>query len=197
MIRAPGSGPSPPSTRIMQFLIDLLPVIAFFIAYKLADIYVATGVLIVGVLMQTAWSWIRHRKVSPMLLTSAVLVLVFGGLTLLIHDPVFIKWKPSIVNWLFAGAFLASQWLPGPTIVQRLMGENVTLDGGSWKRLNLAWVGFFVFAGALNLYVAFHYDEATWVNFKLFGLMGLTLVFALAQGVWIARKAETVDAGPG
>jgi intracellular septation protein len=181
----------------MQFLIDLLPVIAFFIAYKLADIYVATGVLIVGVLLQTAWSWIRHRKVSPMLLTSAVLVLVFGGLTLLIHDPVFIKWKPSIVNWLFACAFLASQWWPGPTIVQRLMGENVTLDDGSWTRLNLAWVGFFVFAGALNLYVAFNYDEATWVNFKLFGLMGLTLVFALAQGVWIARKAEAADAGPG
>lgn len=181
----------------MQFLIDLLPVIAFFIAYKLADIYVATGVLIVGVLMQTAWSWLRHRKVSPMLLTSAVLVLVFGGLTLIIQDPVFIKWKPSIVNWLFASAFLASQWLSGPTIVQRLMGENVTLDEGSWKHLNLAWVGFFVFAGALNLFVAFRYDEATWVNFKLFGLMGLTLVFALAQGVWIARKAEAAGPGPG
>jgi intracellular septation protein len=179
----------------MQFLVDLLPVIAFFIAYKLADIYVATGVLIVGVLIQTAASWIRHRKVSPMLLTSAVLVLVFGGLTLLIHDPVFIKWKPSIVNWLFAGAFLLSQFFYRPSIVQRLMGENVTLDEVSWKRLNFAWVGFFVVAGALNLYVAYTYDEATWVNFKLFGLMGLTLVFALAQGVWIARKAEAADAG--
>jgi intracellular septation protein len=180
----------------MQFLLDLLPVIAFFVAYKLTDIYVATGVLIVGVLIQTAWSWVRHRKVSPMLLTSAVLVLVFGGLTLAIQDPTFIKWKPSIVNWLFAGAFLASQYLSGPTIVQRLMGENVTLDAGSWKRLNVAWVAFFLVAGTLNLYVAFRYDEATWVNFKLFGLMGLTLVFALAQGVWIARKAEAADAGP-
>ena len=196
MIRAPGSVPSPLSTPNMQFLLDLLPVIAFFVAYKLTDIYVATGVLIVGVLIQTAWSWVRHRKVSPMLLTSAVLVLVFGGLTLAIQDPTFIKWKPSIVNWLFAGAFLASQYLSGPTIVQRLMGENVTLDVGSWKRLNLAWVAFFLVAGTLNLYVAFRYDEATWVNFKLFGLMGLTLVFALAQGVWIARKAEAADAGP-
>jgi len=196
MIRAPGSEPSPLSTPIMQFLLDLLPVIAFFVAYKLTDIYVATGVLIVGVLIQTAWSWVRHRKVSPMLLTSAVLVLVFGGLTLAIQDPTFIKWKPIIVNWLFAGAFLASQYLSGPTIVQRLMGENVTLDAGSWKRLNVAWVAFFLVAGTLNLYVAFRYDEATWVNFKLFGLMGLTLVFALAQGVWIARKAEAADAGP-
>jgi intracellular septation protein len=174
----------------MQFLVDLLPVIAFFVAYKLADIYVATGVLIVGVLLQTAWSWIRHRKVSPMLLTSAVLVLVFGGLTLLIHDPTFIKWKPSIVNWLFACAFLASQYVRGPTIVERLMGQNVALDAASWRKLNLAWVGFFLAAGALNLYVAYRYSEATWVNFKLFGLMGLTLAFALGQGVWISRKAD-------
>ena len=174
----------------MQFLFDLLPVIAFFIAYKLAGIYVATGVLIVGVLAQTAVSWIRHRKVSGMLLTSAVLVLVFGGLTLLIHDATFIKWKPSIVNWLFAAAFIVSHFMRGPTIIQRMLGENVTLDDGSWRRLNLAWVCFFLVAGALNLYVAFRYDESTWVNFKLFGLMGLTIAFALAQGVWLARKAE-------
>jgi intracellular septation protein len=174
----------------MQFLVDLLPVIAFFIAYKLADIYVATGVLIVGVLAQTIYSWIRHRKVSPMLLVSTALVLVFGGLTLVVHDATFIKWKPTIVNWLFAGAFLASQFTRGPTIIQRMLGENVTLDDGNWRRLNLAWVAFFVAAGALNIYVAFHFDEATWVNFKLFGLMGLTLAFALAQGVWIARKAD-------
>jgi intracellular septation protein len=179
----------------MQFLVDLLPVIAFFVAYKVAGIYVATGVLIVGVLLQTLASWIRHRKVSPMLLTSAALVLVFGGLTLLIHDAAFIMWKPSIVNWLFAAAFLASQFMRGPTIVQRMMGENVVLDPASWRRLNLMWVGFFLFAGTLNLYVAYRYDEATWVNFKLFGLMGLTLAFALAQGVWIARKAESAGTG--
>ena len=179
----------------MQFLIDLLPVIAFFIAYKAAGIYVATGVLIAGVLIQTAVSWIRHRKVSPMLLTSAVLVLVFGGLTLLIHDATFIMWKPSIVNRLFAGAFLASQFMRGPTIIQRMLGENVTLEAADWRRLNMMWIGFFVLAGALNLYVAYTYDEATWVNFKLFGLMGLTFVFALLQGVWIARKAEAAS-GP-
>lgn len=181
----------------MQFLVDLLPVIAFFVAYKLADIYVATGVLIVGVLLQTAVSWIRHRKVSPMLLTSAALVLVFGGLTLLIHDPTFIKWKPSIVNWLFAIAFLASQYMRGPTIIERMMGKNVELDATSWRKLNLAWVGFFLVAGVLNLYVAYRYSESTWVNFKLFGLMGLTLAFALGQGYWIARKAEAASAaGP-
>jgi intracellular septation protein len=174
----------------MQFLVDLLPVIAFFVAYKLAGIYVATAVLIVGVLLQTLVSWIRHRKVSGMLLASAVLVLIFGGLTLLIQDPVFIKWKPTIVNWLFAAAFLVSEFLSGPSIVQRMLGENVTLDDASWTKLNLMWVGFFVIAGALNIFVAYRFDEATWVNFKLFGLMGLTLLFALAQGLWIARKAD-------
>lgn len=179
----------------MQFLVDLLPVVAFFIAYKLAGIYVATGVLIAGVLAQTALSWIRHRKVSPMLLTSAVLVLVFGGLTLLVHDATFIKWKPTVVSWLFAVAFLVSQFMNGPTIVQRMLGENVALDPASWNRLNLMWVGFFLIEGALNLYVAYKYDEATWVNFKLFGLMALTLLFAVLQGLWIARKAEPTDAG--
>ena len=177
----------------MQLFLDLLPVVAFFIAYKLAGIYVATAVLIVGVLAQTAWSWYRHRKVSPMLLTSAVLVLVFGGLTLLVHDAVFIKWKPTIVDWLFAAAFLVSQFWSGPTLVQRLMGEQVRIEPALWKRLNLMWVAFFAFCGALNLYVAFHFSEATWVNFKLFGLFGLTLVFALLQGIWIARHGETVQ----
>ena len=177
----------------MQFLFDLLPVIAFFITYKLADIYIATGVLIVGVLLQTAISWIRFRKVSGMLLTSAALVLVFGGLTLLIHDATFIKWKPTVVNWLFAGAFLISQFLNGPTIVQRLMGENVTLADADWRRLNFMWIAFFLIAGALNLWVAFRFDEATWVNFKLFGLMGLTFLFAIGQGFWIARKTESTE----
>jgi intracellular septation protein len=179
----------------MQFVIDLLPVIAFFIAYKLADIYVATAVLIVGVLLQTAVSWIRHRKVSGMLLTSAVLVVVFGGLTLLIHDATFIKWKPTVVSWLFAAAFLASQFMSGQPIIQRMLGENVTLDARDWNRLNLMWAVFFFVEGVLNLYVAYNFDEATWVNFKLFGLMALTLLFALAQGVWISRRAEPEDAG--
>jgi intracellular septation protein len=161
----------------MQLLFDLLPVVFFFIAYKVAGIYVATAVLIVGVVAQTAISWIRHRKVSPMLLTSAVLVLVFGGLTLLIHDATFIKWKP--------------------TIVERLMGEQVKLDPPSlWNTLSLMWVGYFLVCAVLNLYVAYNFSEATWVNFKLFGLMGLTIVFALAQGFWLGRKMDQAPATP-
>jgi intracellular septation protein len=179
----------------MQMLFDLLPVVFFFIAYKMAGIYVATAVLIVGVLVQTAISWFRHRKVSPMLLTSAVLVLVFGGLTLLIHDATFIKWKPTIVNLLFAGAFLFSQLTRGPTIVQRLMGEQVQLDPPSlWNTLNMMWIVFFLVCAVLNLYVAYNFSESTWVDFKLFGMMGLTIVFALAQGYWLGRKMDQAAA---
>lgn len=175
----------------MQFLYDLLPVVFFFIAYKVAGIYVATAVLIVGVLVQTAISWIRHKKVSPMLLTSAVLVLVFGGLTLWIHDATFIKWKPTIVNLLFAGAFLASHFIKGPTIVQRLMGEQIKLEPESlWSTLSFMWIVFFVVSAVLNLYVAYNFSEAAWVNFKLFGMIGLTVIFALAQGYWLGRKMD-------
>jgi intracellular septation protein len=187
--------PSPPrperNARLMTFLYDLLPVVFFFIAYKVWGIYVATAVLIAGVVVQTAISWFRHKKVSPMLLTSAVLVLVFGGLTLWIHDATFIKWKPTIVNLLFAGAFLASHFIKGPTIVQRLMGEQIQLEPSTlWNTLSYLWIGYFVVCAVLNLYVAYNFSEDTWVNFKLFGMIGLTVVFALAQGYWLGRKME-------
>lgn len=177
----------------MQLLLDFLPVVLFFVAYLAAGIYVATGVLIVAVLAQTLISWIRHRRVSPMLLTSAILVLLFGGLTLYLHDPVFIKWKPTIVDWLFAAAFIASHFMRGPTIMQRLMGKQVELEAALWNRLNMAWALFFIVTGALNIYVAYNFSEPTWVKFKLFGLFALTLVFALLQGVWLARKTEQAE----
>jgi intracellular septation protein len=179
----------------MQLLFDFLPVIAFFVAYKLADIYVATVVLIVAVLLQSGLQWIRKKKLNSMHLISAALVLVFGGLTLAIHDKVFIMWKPTIVNWLFAAGFLASQ-LPafgGKPLVRRLMGSadaGVELSDRSWRHLNLMWVAYFAVLGVANLYVFRNFDEATWVNFKLFGMLGLTLVFVIAQGMWISSRAQ-------
>lgn len=172
----------------MQLLFDFFPVIAFFVAYKLTDIYVATGVIIVAVILQTSVQWIRHRKVSSMALISGALVLVFGGLTLLIHDKAFIQWKVTIVNWLFAAAFLASLFFGERTLIERMLGENVQLERPLWRKLNVAWATFFSLVGALNLYVAYRFSEDVWVNFKLFGVLGLTLVFALAQGVWLASK---------
>jgi len=178
----------------MQLLFDFFPVIAFFVAYKLTDIYVATGVIIVAVVIQTSVQWIRHRKVSSMALISGVLVLIFGGLTLAIHDKAFIQWKVSIVNWLFAAAFLASLCFGERTLIERVLGENVQLERSLWRKLNVAWALFFLIVGSLNLYVAYRFSENVWVNFKLFGVLGLTLVFALLQGIWLASKMPAQDA---
>lgn len=174
----------------MQLLFDFFPVVAFFVAYQFTDIYTATGVLIVAVIAQTSIQWLRHRKVNKMALTSGVLVLVFGGITLAIHDKVFLQWKVTIVNWLFAAAFLASRFFGERTMVQRMMGESVTLAPGLWHKLNWAWVVYFLLLGALNLYVAYHFSEAAWVNFKMFGIIGLTFAFAFAQAFWVASKTQ-------
>jgi intracellular septation protein len=178
----------------MQLLFDFFPVIAFFVAYKLADIYVATGVIIAAVIIQVAVQWFRHRKVSPMTLISGALVLVFGTITLLVHDKTFIQWKPTVLNWLFGAGFLVSQFFGEQPVIQRLMGANLTLERPLWIKLNLMWVAFFFVMGALNLYVAFSFEESTWVNFKLFGMLGLTMVFALLQGVWLSSKMPADEA---
>jgi intracellular septation protein len=179
----------------MQLLFDFLPVIAFFVAYKLANIFVATLVIIIATVLQVSIHWLRTRRVNPMHLVSAGLVLVFGGLTLLIRDAVFIMWKPTVVNWLFAAAFLVSL-LPrfgGRPLVQRLMTATeaeFNLSSKLWRRLNWMWIGFFVVMGAVNIAVFHYFDEDTWVNFKLFGMLGLTLAFVVVQGFWIATQAR-------
>jgi intracellular septation protein len=182
----------------MQLLFDFLPVIAFFVAYKLADIYVATVVIIVASALQVSIHWLRTRRVNPMHIVSAVLVLVFGGLTLLIRNTAFIMWKPTVVNWLFAAAFTASMWrrYSARPLIQRLMqatGGALELEQSLWRRLNWMWVGFFLLMGAANLAVFRYFAEATWVNFKLFGMLGLTLVFIVAQGFWISSHVDVND----
>lgn len=194
MIRAPARGrPGRPPSSSMQFLVDLFPVIAFFAAYKLKGIYVATAVLIVSVLAQALISWVRHRTVSRTLLVTAALVLVFGGLTLYLRDPTFIKWKPTVVNCLFAAAMLGSQFTPGPNLLERMLSEVVRLPRGDWTSLNLMWVAFFLATAALNVYVAYNYPEPIWVDFKLFGLTGLTFVLMAVQGLWIWRRGEFIE----
>jgi intracellular septation protein len=173
----------------MQILIDFFPIIVFFVTYKLYGMYAATGAIIIAMAVQIALQWLRERTVSKMLLTSGALVAVFGGITLLLRDPIFIQWKPTIVNWLFAAAFLASRYIGETTLTERMMGHAVELDGLMWRQLNLMWVGNFSFLGAANIYVVYNFDEATWVNFKLFGMLGLTLLMALGQALWIASRA--------
>lgn len=177
----------------MQLLFDFFPLIAFFIAYKLGGVFVATGVLIAAVLVQICVQWIRHRRISSMMLVSAALVLVFGGLTLWIHDEAFIKWKVTVVNWLFAAGFLISQFVGEQPIVQRMMSGSMTLERRLWVRLNTMWAVFFFLLGAINLYVMFSFSTDVWARFKVFGVIGLTLVFALVQGLWLASRLPQQD----
>lgn len=185
----------------MKLLFDLFPVILFFAAYVLGKqfgdpaeaIYVATGVAIVAGIIQVGWLKLRHGQVQTMHWVTLGLLVVFGGMTLLLHDPTFIKWKPSVVNWLFALAFLGSGWFMERNLLQRSMEHAVQLPGPVWRRLNLAWVLFFVFMGLANLYVAYNFSEETWVNFKLFGMLGLTVLFLLGQGWYLARHAQAPE----
>jgi intracellular septation protein len=177
----------------MKFLFDLFPIILFFIAYKMYDIYVATAVAIAAAFVQTGLFWLKHRKFEKMHVITLGILIIFGGLTLALHDPVFIKWKPTVVNWLFAAVFMGNRLFSNTTLIERMMGHAITVPAPVWTRLNQAWILFFIFIGIINLYVAFNYSEDTWVNFKLFGMMGLTLVFVFAQAFYLGRYMETGD----
>lgn len=175
----------------MKFLYDFIPIILFFIAYKLYGIYTATAVIMVATAIQVGYSWLKHRRVERMPLISLGLLLVLGGATLLLQDETFVKWKPTVVNWLFGLAFLGSQWIGNKTLIERMLSQTVELPRPVWIKLNLFWVAFFMAMGAANLYVAFHFDTDTWVDFKLFGMLGLTLLFVLAQGFYLARHLDS------
>lgn len=173
----------------MRILFDLFPVILFFVAYKMGDIYLATGVAIVASIAQIGWLKLRGRRIDKMLWVSLGLITVFGGLTLLLRDKTFIQWKPTVLYWLF-GAVLAGASLSGRNLLRGMLSEQVQLPAPVWARLNWSWVGFFGFMGAANLYVAYNFSESAWVNFKLFGGMGLMLAFVLAQAAYLSRYLE-------
>ena len=193
-----------------KFLFDLFPIILFFAAFKIAGsdpeqanalalavgyqadikqipILIATAIAIIATFFQIAWVWMRHGKVDTMLWVSLGLIVVFGGLTLWLHDATFIKWKPTVLYWLFAVTLLVSDFVFNKNIISVMMKGQVKLPAPVWRRLNLSWVLFFASMGVLNLYVAFNYSESTWVNFKLFGFMGLMLVFIVLQGIMLSK----------
>jgi intracellular septation protein len=173
----------------MKFLFDLFPVILFFVAFKLYDIYVATAVAIAATFVQVGWLKLRGRKVEPMLWASLGIIVVFGGATLLLHDETFIKWKPTILYWLFA-ATLAGALAFKRNLIRSLLGEQLQLPDHAWGKLNWSWAAFFAFMGAANLFVAYTFSTDAWVNFKLFGGIGLMVLFVLAQGLFLARYVE-------
>ncbi|HEC74674.1 MAG TPA: septation protein A [Methylophaga aminisulfidivorans] len=191
----------------MKLFFDFLPIVLFFVAYKFGGgdytingltyhfegIYVATAVMIAVSVMQVSISWLLFRKVERAHLITLALVLVLGGLTLWLHNPDFIKWKPTAVNWLFALAFFGVYVFTDKSLLERMMADHIQLPQKIWSRLNIAWILFFIVSGLANIYVAFNFDEDTWVNFKLFGMLGMTIVFVIAQSIYLAKHAVEVS----
>lgn len=179
----------------MQLLIDFFPLVAFFAAYKLGGIYVATAVLIVACGVQIGLHYWRTRTVKTLHWVTALLVLVFGTATLILHDARFIQWKLSVLMWLLAVSFLVSHVWGAKPLVQRffesVLGDDLPARGAAtWKRLNLVWVAFFLLVGAVNLYVAYQFSEQAWVNFKVFGVYVLMIVFMVPQVFWLMPREQ-------
>ena len=199
----------------MKLLFDLFPVILFFATFKYygsnpegaadllgsllgsavldvkqAPILLATVVVIVATMAQIAWVHFRHGKVDKMLWVSLVLVSVFGGMTLIFQDETFIKWKPTILYWVFAGSMAFAALVLKKNPIKAMLGEQMTLPDPVWGKVNLSWIAFFLFMGVLNLIVAFNFSTDIWVNFKLFGGMGLLLLFVLGQGLMLSKYVE-------
>lgn len=179
----------------MKLLFDLLPLIVFFATFKFYDIYAATIAAIVMTFIQVGVFWCKYRRFEITHLVMLATISLFGGMTVMLQDDTFIKWKPTIINWVFAGVILGGMLLRKKTALEYVMGKQITLPVPVWRKLNIAWMLFFLFVGGVNLYVAFFYNRAaeeairtgTWVNFKVFGLTGLTLVFVVLQFVFLAK----------
>src|SRR5665213_136568 len=182
----------------MQALIDLAPLAAFLVAYYLGGIYVATAVLMVAMVGLLVFDWLYQRRLPPMHLASAALVLLLGGATLILRDTRFLKWKPTVFLWLVAISAVASSWVGKAPLAQRLLqpliAHSEALPRALWIKLNLLWAGFYVLLGCLNLAVADLASERVWVNFKVFGLSAAFILFAMAQGVWLAARTEALSA---
>jgi intracellular septation protein len=198
----------------MKLLFDLFPIILFFAAYQFGSahpdtaqavlsaagiiltgtakpgVFLATLIAILATVGQIAWVWLKHRKIDTMLWVSFGLIVVFGGATLFLQNENFIKWKPTVLYWLFALSLGLGPILFERNIIRLMMEKQVSLPDAIWSRLNLGWAGFFTFMGGANLYVAFSYPTDTWVNFKMFGTLGLMLLFILLQSVYLSRHIK-------
>ncbi len=209
----------------MKLLLDFLPIILFFGAFKFADlnheaaarfatdhlgfavsggvvgvdeapVLLATLVVMVATLVQIAITLSMRKKVDTMLWVTFGLITLLGGATIWFHDPTFIKWKPSVLDWAMALGLWVSQVFFGKNLLQTLVGAQLDLPREVWRKLNFAWIAFFVLMGVLNLYVAHYYSTSTWATFKVFGLTGLMLVFMVAQGFYISRYLKDEDEIP-
>jgi intracellular septation protein len=179
----------------MKLLIDFFPILLFFVAFKFAGIYVATGVAIVATIAQIAW--LRHStgKIEPMQWVSLGVIVLFGGATIVAQNETFIKWKPTVLYWLMGATLMAGRLVFRKDFLKSVMGSQLELPANAWRVANWSWIVFFALMGVVNLWVAFNYDTDTWVNFKLFGGLGLMAVFVMGQAVYLGRylKADEIE----
>jgi len=171
----------------MAVLNEFLPIILFFLSYKWQGIYVATGVSIVAAALQLAVSRYQKGRFETLPLVMLAVITVLGSITLIFRNEAFIKYKPTVIYWLMGASLCLSQYFQKQPLLQKLAGKQLQLPPAIWQRLNILWGGFFIVMGALNLYIAQHYDTNTWVNFKLFGGLGLTLLFTLSQSFYLIK----------
>ena len=185
----------------MKLLFDMFPLIVFFGAFKFYDIFTATAAAIIATFIQVGIFWVKNRRFETTHILTLVIISVFGGLTILLKDDIFIKWKPTIVNWLFSGVIIGMLLFAKNSALEFVMGKQIALPSPVWRTLNWAWALFFLVLGGLNLYIAFYYKpEAppeirteTWVNFKVFWMFGLTMAFAILQMFYLSKHVELKD----
>jgi len=177
----------------VKLLFDFFPIILFFIAYKFFGIFTATFIAILASLFQLVFDWVKNRRFEFTYVITFILILVLGSATIFFHNEMFIKWKPTAIYWVLALFFLGSSFVGEKPIIQRLLGEKISLPPIAWKKLNFSWIVFFAIIGAVNLFVIYHFSTNTWVNFKLFGMLGLTLVFGILQSLYIAKYLDEND----
>lgn len=180
----------------MKFFIDLFPVIVFFVVYQQRDMYDATAAVMAACAVQTFGFRAFAKEFDRNHILALALVVPFGALTLIFKDPTFIKWNGTVELWLLAAGLIGSQYIGDQPLIQRMLGAGLDLPEAMWRKLNLIWAIFFFASGSANLYVAYNFEEATWVNFRMFGMTGLSVAFVAANLVWIMRVAPTPGGEP-
>ncbi|OGO91128.1 MAG: septation protein A [Coxiella sp. RIFCSPHIGHO2_12_FULL_42_15] len=174
----------------MKFLFDYFPIIIFFLSYKFWNIFVATALTMAASILQVAIYWLMHRRFEKFHIITMIFILILGTFTLAFHNAIFIKWKPSIVYWIFSIVLLGSQYIGSKSLIHRMLDEKISLPLKIWQRINLSWAVFFFLLGLLNIYVVYHYDTNTWVNFKLFGTLILMVLFIFIQALYISKHMQ-------
>jgi intracellular septation protein len=174
----------------MQILFDFFPIILFFVAYKLFGIYVATIVAMIASTLQTVIYRLKYNRFEFIHILTLVMIALLGGATLYLHNVIFIKWKPTVLYWILALAFLATQFIGKKRLVQHIMSKKLSLPQAVWNKLNIFWIIFFIIMGFVNLYIVYHHSTNTWVNFKLFGILGFTIIFIIVQSLYMAKYVK-------